>query len=387
MTIGAPPRLYLPTLAVLIGSLILCSSADAQQQGNRKRSFSRMRIIKRDFGKSPDGAEVSLFVCTNDNDLVVKLTDYGAIVVSLEAPDRDGNLENITLGFPRIRGYHQRHPYFGATVGRYGNRIAKGRFSVDGKEYTLAQNNGDNHLHGGDVGFDKMMWDAEGVVRDDSVGVRFQRRSPDGEEGYPGNLDVTVEYLLTNDNELKCEYTAKTDATTVVNLTNHTYWNLAGAGNGKVLDHQLMIAADRYVAVDDSLIPTGELAAVAGTPLDFTSPTAIGARINQIDADPAGYDHCYVLRSQDGKLALAARAKDPSSGRVMEVFTDQPGVQLYTGNFLGGAESDGGFGKHDAFCLETQHYPDSPNQPSFPSTILKPGETYHTVTVHKFSVD
>ena len=346
-----------------------------------------MRIIKRDFGKSPDGKQVSLFICTNEHDLVVKLTDYGAIVVSVETPDREGKTENITLGFPRIKGYHARHPYFGATVGRYGNRIANGKFSINGREYDLAINNGDNHLHGGEVGFDKVMWNAEGVVKEDCLGVRFWRKSPDGEEGYPGNLDVTVEYLLTNDNELRVEYTATTDAATPVNLTNHTYWNLGGAGTGTILDHQLMIAADRYLPVDDGLIPTGELAPVAGTPLDFTKPAAIGSHIHEIEADPVGYDHCYVLRSQDGTLALAARAKDPTSGRVMEVYTDQPGVQLYTGNFLGGAGSDGGYNQHEAFCLETQHYPDSPNQPSFPTTILKPGDTYRTTTVHKFLVD
>jgi aldose 1-epimerase len=344
-----------------------------------------MDIKKSPFGNTPLGP-ASLFTCTNSNGIVVKLTDYGAIVVSVETPDLNGKRANIALGFPTIDGYLLRHPYFGATVGRFCNRIAKGQFELDGQEYKLATNNGANHLHGGVVGFDRVIWQAEAVRTNGGVGVRFTRRSPDGEEGYPGNLDVSALYLLTNEDELRVEFTATADRATPVNLTNHSYWNLHGAGSGKILDHQLMIAADQYLPVDSELIPTGELKPVAGTPLDFRQPTAIGARIANVGGNPIGYDHCYVLRSKGQSMELAARVADPASGRVLEVYTDQPGVQLYTGNFLSGGESDGGFGQHAGLCLETQHFPDSPNQPNFPSTILHPGETFRRTTVHRFSV-
>jgi aldose 1-epimerase len=345
-----------------------------------------MSIAKTAFGKTEDGKEIDLYTCTNTNGLIVKMTNYGAIIVSVETPDREGKLANITLGFDKLDGYLQRHPYFGSTVGRYCNRIAKGKFTLDGEEYTLATNNGANHLHGGDVGFDKQVWNAEEVETENGVGVKFTRRSVDGEEGYPGNLDVTVTYTLTSSNELKMEFVATTDKATPCNLTNHAYWNLAGAGSGTNEKHELQLESDKYLMVDDGLIPTGELADVKGTPLDFSTPHEIGERMKQIDADPIGYDHCYVLRSQNGSLALAARVTEPSSGRVMEVFTTQPGIQLYTGNFLDGSDSAGGFDQYGAFCLETQHYPDSPNQPDFPTTTLKPGETYKQTTVHKFSV-
>ena len=345
-----------------------------------------MRIVKRPFGKTQAGTGISLYTCTNAHGLTVKLTDYGAIVVSVETPDREGKLANITLGFPRSRGYLQRHPYFGSTVGRYCNRIAKGKFTLAGKQYTLAANNGENHLHGGDAGFDKQMWQAQGLLDNDAVGVRFTRRSPDGEEGYPGNLDVTVEYLLTNDDQLRVDFSARTDQPTPVNLTNHSYWNLGGAGSGSILDHQLTIAANKYLPVDDGLIPTGDLSHVTGTPLDFTSPEKIGARIKEIESDPVGYDHCFALNSQDGSLAFAARVRDPSSGRVLEVYTTQPGIQFYTGNFLDGSDSSGQFNRYEGFCLETQHYPDSPNQPQFPTTELLPGQIYETTTIYKFSV-
>lgn len=357
------------------------------QETTTTESAPEMSIEKTSFGKTEDGQEIDLYTCTNKNGLIVKLTNYGAIVVSVETPDRDGKLANITLGFDKLDGYLQRHPYFGSTVGRYCNRIAKGKFTLDGKEYTLATNNGENHLHGGDAGFDKQVWNAEQVETDNGVGVKFIRRSPDGEEGYPGNLDVTATYTLTNDNELQMEFTATTDKATPCNLTNHNYWNLAGAGSGTNENHELQLESDKYLPVDDGLIPTGELADVKGTPLDFSSPHKIGERLKEIDADPVGYDHCYALRSQDGSLALAARVKEPNSGRVMEIYTTQPGIQLYSGNFLDGTESGGGFNQYGAFCLETQHYPDSPNQPEFPTTILKPGETYKQTTVHKFSVE
>ena len=345
-----------------------------------------MKIEKTPFGKLDDGSPVDLYTCTNAKGLVLKLTNYGAIVVALETPDREGKLANINLGFDSLDGYLKGHPYFGSTVGRYCNRIAKGKFSIDGQEYTLAVNNGENHLHGGLKGFDKQVWQAEEVRTDSAVGVKFTRTSPDGEEGYPGTVEATVVYTLTNDNELKIEFTATTDKPTHVNLTNHNYWNLAGAGAGPILDHEVQIEADKYLAVDAGLIPTGE-AAVEGTPLDFRTPHKVGERIQQIEADPVGYDHCFVLRNQDGSLALAARVTDPSSGRVMEIYTTQPGIQFYTGNFLDGSEGSGGHAQHTAFCLETQHYPDSPNHPEFPTTLLKPGETYQQTTVHKFSAE
>jgi len=345
-----------------------------------------MQLRKTEFGTTPDGQEVSLFTIRNTQGSVVKLTDYGAIVVAVEVADRAGQRENITLGFDHLPGYLQRHPYFGATVGRFCNRIAKGKFTLDDTPYKLATNDGPNHLHGGKKGFDRYVWEAEEVEYQSGLGVKFSRVSQDGEEGYPGDLEVSVVYQLTNDNELKVEFTAKTDKATPLNLTNHSYWNLAGAGSGTILDHELMVAADKYLPVDDSLIPTGQLASVTGTPLDFTTAKKIGQDIAKIGGDPGGYDHCFALRSQDGSLALAARVHDPTTGRVMEVWTTQPGIQFYTGNFLDGATENGGFPKNYAFCLETQHYPDSPNQPNFPTSVLRPGETFKQTTVHKFSV-
>ncbi|MHC4606973.1 MAG: aldose epimerase family protein [Planctomycetota bacterium] len=308
--------------------------------------------------------DAAIFTCS-DAGLVMKLTSCGATVVSVEAPGA------LTLGFPTLEGYLVRHPYFGSTVGRFCNRIARGRFTLDGTEYTLAANDGPNHLHGGDAGFDRVIWDAEEIPG----GARFAYLSRDGEEGYPGNLRVTAEYTLAG-GAMKVEFTATTDKPTPVNLTNHCYWNLAGSGT--ILDHEVTIAADRYLPVDETLIPTGELAEVKGTRFDFTASRPIGE---------GGYDHCFALNSGDGSLALAARVRDPKSGRVMEVHTTQPGIQFYTGNFLDGSPACGGFGKHGGFCLETQHFPDSPNRPEFPSTILRPGETYHEVTLHRFSVD
>lgn len=349
-----------------------------------------MSIEKTVFGKTKDGQEVHLFTIKNKNGLVLKLIDYGATVVAVETPDKNGKLDNITLSFPNLEGYTQRHPYFGSTVGRYGNRIAQGKFKIEDQEYTLATNNDVNHLHGGKVGFDAMVWKAEEVQSPNTTGVKFTYSSPDGEEGYPGKLDTTVTYSLTNDDQLSIDYEAQTDKPTVVNLTNHCYWNLGGAGSGDILKHELMIAADKYLPIDSTSIPTGELADVAGTAMDFTKPTAIGARIDELKKEPhttKGYDHCYVLRGQGGALELAAVVKDPASGRVMEILTTEPGIQLYCGNFLDGSEGNGGFKQHEAFCLETQHYPDSPNQPSFPSTLLKAGDTYKSKTVHKFSVE
>ena len=340
------------------------------------------------FGKTADGEVVEAFTLKNANGIEVTAITYGGIITSLKVPDRNGAIGDVVLGFDAIDGYLKGHPFFGAIIGRYGNRIAKGRFSIDKQTYTLATNNGPNHLHGGIRGFDKHLWQAE-ILNENSL--RFSRVSPDGEEGYPGTLQVQVIYSLTNYNEFIVDYSASTDQPTHVNLTQHSYFNLAGAG-ADVLGHELMIDADRYTPVTSELIPTGELAPVEGTPFDFRKPTAIGARITaphpQIK-NGQGYDHNWVLNREGPGLELAARVLEPSSGRTMEVATTEPGMQFYTGNFLDGTiVGKGGhkYGRRSGFCLETQHYPDSPNQPDFPSTLLRPGSTYSSRTVFKFGV-
>jgi aldose 1-epimerase len=324
---------------------------------------------------------------TNDHGTVLKMTDYGATVVSLDVPDRHEKRANVVLGFPTIDGYLGDHPYFGATVGRYANRIARGEFTLDGKTFHLARNNGPNSLHGGTRGFNRYVWRAEMVTAPDGTGIRFSRVSPAGEEGYPGDLSVTATYILTQNDVVRIQYTATTTADTPINLTNHTYWNLAGAGHGDVLRHRLQVNADSYLPVDDTLIPTGDFAAVRGTPFDFTHLALIGQRLHEIPSKPVGYDHCYVLRGQSGRLEEAARVVEPGSGRVMDVWTTQPGLQVYSGNFLDGSAANGGYAQHTGFCLETQHYPDSPNQPNFPDTILRPGQTYQQTTEYRFSTD
>jgi aldose 1-epimerase len=344
-----------------------------------------MSVQKAAYGKMPDGRAVDLFTLTNAQGLRAKLTSYGAILVSLEVPDRTGQLADVTLGYDTLAGWLSSTSYFGATVGRYANRIAKGKFTLDGQTYTLATNNGANALHGGLKGFDKVLWQAEPVREANAVGVKFSYLSPDGEEGYPGNLQVTAVYCLTNDNELRVDFAATTDKATVVNLAHHSYWNLTGGAAGDILGHELMLNADQYTPVDEGLIPTGELKAVKDTPMDFTTPTAIGARIAQV---PGGYDHNYVLNGPAGTLRLAARVTEPKSGRVMEIHTTEPGIQFYSGNFLDGTvKGKGGlaYPKHWGFCLETQHFPDSPNKPSFPPVVLRPGQTYQHVMVHRFS--
>ena len=299
-------------------------------------------------------------------------------------PDRHGNLDDVTLYLDTLGEYLEGHPLFGSVVGRFANRIAGGSFTIDGVEHKLFAGRSGNHIHGGKVGFQKLVWDAVPIREANSVGVVLSLVSPDGDEGYPGKLDVKVAYKLTNDNELVMDYTAVTDKPTHVNLTNHAYWNLAGAGSGDVLDHQLMLNANYYLPTDEQKIPLGNLAPVRGTPMDFTKPKTLGSRIDQV---PGGYDHCYVLsKGPNERLSLCARVVEPKSGRVMEVYTTQPGVQLYTANGLSSRFGAGGFsyGPHHGLCLETQHYPDSPNKPQFPTTVLRPGETYHEVTVHKF---
>ncbi|MBI4582930.1 MAG: galactose mutarotase [Planctomycetes bacterium] len=343
-----------------------------------------MTIKKDAFGKTGDGTAVDLYTLTNARGLTARVMTYGALLVSLEAPDRQGKLKNVVLGFDDLKGYLAGHPYFGCTVGRFCNRIAKGKFTLNGVEYKLAVNNGPNHLHGGNIGLDKKVWKAVAAESAEGPSVKFTCLSPDGEEGYPGNLHVEVVYTLTQKDELRLDYTARTDKATPVNLTNHSYFNLAGAGSGSILGHELMINADRYLPVDDTLIPTGELKEVQGTPMDFTRPFTIGgARLDQVQG---GYDHCYALKKSGGELSLCARAREPKSGRVLEISTTEPGVQLYTGNFLDGVNGAGGavYRKHDGFCLETQHFPDSVNRPGFPSTILEPGRTFKSTTVYRF---
>jgi aldose 1-epimerase len=343
------------------------------------------------FGKMPSGESIELYTLTNRKGMQVAITNYGGRVVKLLVPDRHGKMADVVLGFDDLAGYLGDNPYFGALIGRYGNRIGDARFKLDGVEYKLDANDGKNSLHGGSQGFDKRVWKAKELPGAEPA-LELTYLSKDGEEGYPGNLTATVVYTLTNKNELKIDYKAITDKDTVVNLTNHSYFNLAGEGNGDILKTELMINADRFTPVDATLIPTGELRKVEGTPLDFRKLTAIGARINADDEQlkfGKGYDHNFVLSRKGPGLELAARAVDPSSGREMEVYTTQPGLQFYSGNFLDGSvKGKGGiaYGHRSALCLETQHFPDSPNKPDFPSTELKPGQTYHEVTVFKFSV-
>ena len=380
----------LAALALVLASFVpACKNGTEAPQGTAAvQGGQTMDVKKEAFGRLADGTAVDIYTLTNKAGLEARITTYGAILVSLKLPDRNGLFADVNLGFDGLEGYLGTHPYFGAIIGRYGNRIAKARFTLDGVAYALPPNNNGNTLHGGIRGFDKVVWAAEPVRSADGAGVKLAYLSKDGEEGFPGNLSVTVVYTLTDANELRIDYEAVTDRKTPINLTNHAYWNLKGEGRGDVLGHVLRLEADAITAVDSAanLIPTGEIAPVAGTPFDFTAPHAIGERIGQVEG---GYDHNFVLRSGGGTLAAAARIEEPESGRVLEIWTDQPGIQLYTGNFLDGTVVGKGgkaYQKHFAFCLETQHFPDSPNHPNFPSTILEPGQTYRTTTVHKFSV-
>jgi aldose 1-epimerase len=341
-----------------------------------------------DWGATADGKRVDLVTLTNRHGAVARITSYGAILTELRMPDRAGQLTNVVLGFDNLGQYLKGHPAFGATIGRFANRIAGARFTLDGKEYRLAANNGRNHIHGGPGGFDKRVWSVETVpARPGEQAVRFRYLSADGEEGYPGNLKVAVTYTLTDSNELHIDYEATTDKPTVINLTNHSYFNLAGSGD--VLGHELVVEADQYTPANDELIPTGEFAAVKGTALDFTRPRLIGERIDQLKPRPGGYDHNYVLRSGGGTLTRAAVACDPVSGRVLEVLTTEPGVQLFTANGLDGrlVGVDGvAYVRHGGFCLETQHFPDSINQPQFPTVVLRPGQVFRSATVFRFLV-
>lgn len=335
-------------------------------------------------------SSIKEYTLENQNGMVVKVTNYGAIITSIVVPDRDGNLADVALGYDTVEGYINAvdRPYFGSVVGRYGNRIAEGKFSIDGEEYTLATNNGANHLHGGNMGFDKVVWDA---VEVDS-GIELSYLAKDGEEGYPGNLQVTVLYTLADDNGIRMQYTATTDKATPVNLTNHTYFNLAGEGSGTINEHELLVNASHFTPVDEGLIPTGELRSVAETPFDFREAKTIGRDLeadNQQLAYGLGYDHNWVLDRDGDGLQLAATLYEPTSGRLLEVLTEEPAIQFYGGNFLNGrlvGKSGRAYEHRNGLCLETQHSPDSPNRPEWPSTILLPGETYQTTTVYRFSV-
>jgi aldose 1-epimerase len=344
-----------------------------------------------EFGKMPDGQAIELYTLNNSSGMQVAITNYGGRIVALTVPDRNGKMDDVVLGFDDLPGYLTNNPYFGALIGRYGNRIGGAKFTLDGKEYHLAANDGPNSLHGGLKGFDKVVWKAH-PVEGNHPALELTYLSKDGEEEYPGNLKVKVVYTLMGNNALQIDYSATTDKDTVLNLTNHSYFNLSGQGNGDILKTQMMIDASQFTPVDATLIPTGELRSVEGTPFDFRKPTAIGERINGDDEQlklGKGYDHDFVLDRSGHGLTLAARAVDPDSGRVLEVLTTQPGIQLYTGNFLDGTvHGKGGkvYGRRSAFCLETQHFPDSPNKPNFPSTELKPGQAYHETTVFKFSI-
>jgi aldose 1-epimerase len=361
--------------------------ADAGEIGAGQDSKSRRSVERMDFGKTPDGTPVELYVLSNGR-ITAKVITYGGIVTELHVPDRQGKTADVVLGFDTLDAYLARNPHFGAITGRVANRIARAEFRLDGRDYKLAANNGRNTLHGGSKGFDKKVWKAEDVSGPAGPAVKLTYLSKDGEEGFPGNLSVAVTYTVTPDDALRIDYAATTDKATPVNLTNHSYFNLAGHGSGTILGQELMVAADQYTPADDELIPTGQLDSVRGTPLDFTTPTTIGARIGQFKSELGGYDHNYVIRPDTKSPAFAARARDPESGRVMEMYTTEPGVQLYTSNFMDGSiKGKGGaaYPKHGAFCLEAQHYPDALHQPSFPSIILRPGSTYTQTTIYKFS--
>lgn len=351
---------------------------------------SKSPITTQPFGRMRDGAEASLFTLQGSGPLRVAITDFGGAIVSLWVPDRGGELADVVLGYDSLAGYRAGKSFFGGIIGRFGNRIRDGRFTLDGIEYSLPRNNGPHHLHGGPNGFDRLLWKA---TTSEGPALTLRRTSPDGEEGYPGNLRVEVTYSLGGADTLRIEYRAETDKPTPVNLTNHAYFNLAGHDSGSILDHELMLPASRTTVVDAGLIPTGEIADVAGTPFDFREPRRVGDRIEAADEQlqfGPGYDHNFILDRDGDRLALAARIRDPRSGRVMEVLTTEPAIQFYAGNFLDGSEIGKGghaYQRRTGFCLETQHFPDSPNQPSFPSTILRPGEVYRSTTLYRFTAE
>jgi aldose 1-epimerase len=348
-----------------------------------------MKIKKRKFGVLEDGTAVDVYTLENESGMKADVTNYGGIIISLWTPDRNGEMGDVVLGYDNLVSYEKMNPFFGCLVGRYGNRIANGEFTLDSKNYQLAKNDGHNHLHGGLKGFDKQVWQAKAREMDDGPGLVLKYTSPDGEEGYPGTLSVKVVYTLTNEDALKIDYSASTDKRTVVNLTNHSYFNLSAGKADTILDHSMMLNADYFTPVDGTLIPTGEIQSVANTPLDFRSPTIIGARINESDAQlkfGGGYDHNWIVNGEPGQLRLAAKVYEESSGRLMKVMTTEPAIQFYAGNMLPSIQGKAGrtYEKRAALCLETQHYPDSPNKAAFPSTVLNPGDTFTSTTIYKF---
>lgn len=379
------------TLYLLLFVMALSAACNNSPKQNEASQGDALSVETADYGQTEEGPAM-LYTLKNKNGMQVEISNYGGIITRLLAPDKNGQLDDVVLGFDKLEDYQNDHPYFGAIIGRYGNRIAKGKFTIDGQEYSLATNNGANALHGGPTGFHKHLWQAKTIGREGYAGIELSRLSPDMEEGYPGNLNATVRYLLNDKNELLIEYEATTDKPTVVNLTNHSYFNLKGAGKGDILGHELMIAADSFNPVDSTLIPIGELRPVEGTPFDFRTPTAIGARVNADNEQiryGLGYDHNFVLKRAGPGMELAASVYEPTTGRFMEVLTTEPGIQFYCGNFLDGTnigKSGIAYAYRTGFCLETQHFPDSPNQPDFPSTVLRPGEKYETSTVYRFGV-
>jgi len=379
------------TLIFYIFLLVLFVSAALGRDAVPAKGKHQVR--KEAFGKTADGRPVDLYTLTNSKGMEVRAMTYGGIIVSMRVPDKNGKVADVVLGHDKVDGYLVNPPYFGAIVGRYANRIANGTFTLDGVKYTLAKNDGPNSLHGGLVGFNKVLWEGKEFKNAKGVGVAFSYLSKDGEEGYPGNLKVRVSYTLTAENQLILDYAATTDKATPLNISQHSYFNLAGEGSGDILGHELMLHADRFTPVDKTLIPTGELRAVQGTPLDFTKSTTIGARISD-DYEQLvfgrGYDHNFVINRKDDSLTLAARVHEPTSGRVLEVYTTEPAVQFYSGNFLDGSiigKQGHAYKLRNGFCLETQHFPDSPNHPDFPSTIVKPGQAFHSQTIFKFSTE
>jgi aldose 1-epimerase len=374
-------RVSCVSVALLLGLAAAGGAADPAKGG-------KATVQKSDYGKLSDGTAVDLYTLTNAKGVVCKVITYGGIITELHVPDKDGKTADVVLGCPDLKTYEAGHPFFGAITGRVANRIANAEFTLDGKDYKLEANAGKHSLHGGKKGFDKHVWHAKPVDARHGAAVRLTRTSPDGEEGYPGNLKVAVTYTLTDDGALRIDYEATTDKATPVNLTNHSYFNLAGHASGTIDGQEMMIAADKYTPWDDTLIPTGKVEPVKGTPFDFTKASALGARFKELKDKPVGYDLNYVLNAH-GKLSeLAARARDPRSGRVLELFTTEPGVQLYTSNFLGKQKGKGGatYEQHAAFCLEAEHFPDAPHHDNFPPIILKPDQTYRQTTIYKFSV-